>query len=81
MEDKLRYFEVRARGEPTRMLYALSGKPLNDERIDLETWPTVKEGLFNNVILWSVTCTRSLTLLLFHSEMEMGKLYSLYLIL
>ena len=42
--DKLVYFDVWARGEPTRMLYALAGKPLKDERVTFEQWPSQKEG-------------------------------------
>ena len=42
--DKLVYFDARARGEPTRMLYALAGKSLKDERVTIEQWPSQKEG-------------------------------------
>lgn len=33
-EDRLVYFNIRARAEAIRMLYAVAGKPLKEERID-----------------------------------------------
>ena len=42
--DKLVYFDARARGEPTRMLYALAGKSLDDKRVSADQWPSQKEG-------------------------------------
>ena len=46
-EDKLVYFDIKARGEPTRMVYAVAGNPLKDERIPAEQWPSKKEGWFD----------------------------------
>ena len=43
-EDKLVYFPLRARGEHTRMLHALAGRPLTQEIISKEDWPKHKEG-------------------------------------
>ncbi|XP_067942578.1 probable glutathione S-transferase 8 [Watersipora subatra] len=43
-KDKLVYFDVYARGEPIRMLYAVAGKELDDKIVGEEEWPTVKEG-------------------------------------
>ena len=40
--DKLVYFDARSRGEPTRMLYALAGKSLEEERVTAKQWPSVK---------------------------------------
>lgn len=37
-QDKLVYFPVRARAEATRMLYALAGKSLTDEKVTFEQW-------------------------------------------
>ena len=51
--DKLVYFDVRARGEPTRMLYALAGKSLKDERVTFEQWPSQKEGKQTRIYLFS----------------------------
>ncbi|XP_067942462.1 glutathione S-transferase 1-like [Watersipora subatra] len=42
-KDRLTYFNVYARGEPTRILYALAGKEFEDKRIELEQWPAAKE--------------------------------------
>ena len=50
--DKLVYFDVWARGEPTRMLYALAGKPLKDERVTFEQWPSQKEGKLTWIYLY-----------------------------
>lgn len=36
--DKLLYFDSRGRAEPIRMLYALAGEPLIDERVSMEEW-------------------------------------------
>ncbi|KAF6016575.1 hypothetical protein EB796_025119 [Bugula neritina] len=40
--DKHLYFDVRARGEAIRMLYALAGKELDDQRIGFADWPSLK---------------------------------------
>jgi len=45
MTDKILYFNLRARAEPTRIVYALAGKPLVDERTTLEKWETLKAGM------------------------------------
>ena len=43
-QDHLLYFNIRARAEPIRMLYAIAEKELNDERINPEDWPARKPG-------------------------------------
>jgi len=45
-QDKLLYFDVKARGEAIRMLYALAGKGLNEQRISFEEWPPLKASKF-----------------------------------
>ena len=43
--DKLLYFDGRARAEPIRMLYALAGEKLTDERLNFRNeWPEKKSG-------------------------------------
>lgn len=42
--DKLEYFDVRARAEPVRMLYGLSGTKYEDERVGNEAWEVRKTG-------------------------------------
>ncbi|XP_066304197.1 hematopoietic prostaglandin D synthase-like [Branchiostoma lanceolatum] len=39
---KLSYFDMRARGEPTRMLFAAAGIEFEDDRISFDKWPSVK---------------------------------------
>ncbi|XP_067941976.1 glutathione S-transferase-like [Watersipora subatra] len=41
--DKLTYFHAYARAEPTRMLYALHDKPLADNRVTKDGWPSLKK--------------------------------------
>lgn len=43
-DDKLIYFNIRARAEAIRMLYVLAGKRVNEERIKFADWPARKEG-------------------------------------
>ena len=40
----LRYFDLRARGEPIRMLFALAVVPFEEERFSLEAWPALKNS-------------------------------------
>ncbi|GMR37928.1 hypothetical protein PMAYCL1PPCAC_08123, partial [Pristionchus mayeri] len=40
---KLTYFELRARGEPIRMMFAIAGIPYEDQRIKLEDYPDFKK--------------------------------------
>ena len=42
--DKLQYFDMRARGEPIRMIYAIAGKEIEDIRISFTEWPANKPG-------------------------------------
>ena len=42
--DKLEYFDLYGRAEPIRMLYSVAGKELNDVRVVMEQWPSVKAG-------------------------------------
>ena len=41
-KDELLYFGIRARGEATRMLYAIAGKGLTDKRITFDEWAEMK---------------------------------------
>jgi len=36
------YFDLRARGEITRLLFAAAKKPLNEVRVQFADWPTLK---------------------------------------
>lgn len=36
------YFDIRGRGEPGRMLFAMAGIPFQDERIPQSDWPQYK---------------------------------------
>ncbi|XP_067942398.1 glutathione S-transferase 1-like [Watersipora subatra] len=42
VKDKLLYFDVYARAEPTRMLYGIAGKEYEDQRIKQMEWPAIK---------------------------------------
>jgi len=41
-DDSLLYFGIRARGEATRMLYAIAGKKMEDKRVTFEQWAEMK---------------------------------------
>ena len=47
---KLIYFDFAARGEVSRLLFALAGVPFEDKRIDLKEWGVMKKGLKYTVI-------------------------------
>ena len=40
--DRLEYFDIRARAEPIRMLYALAGTEFEDDRFQFSDWRTRK---------------------------------------
>jgi len=40
---KLTYFNVRARGEPIRFIFAVAGVPYEDRRIEKADWPALKQ--------------------------------------
>ncbi|XP_021946626.1 glutathione S-transferase 1 [Folsomia candida] len=44
MTYKLKYFNMRGRGEDIRLLFAAAGVKFTDERISNEDWPGVKDG-------------------------------------
>ncbi|CAJ0952403.1 unnamed protein product, partial [Mesorhabditis belari] len=39
---RLMYFAIRARAEPARLLFALSGQPYEDHRLSRDEWKTIK---------------------------------------
>ena len=41
---KLTYFNARARAEPTRFIFAQSGVPYEDKRIEFKDWPELKSN-------------------------------------
>ena len=43
---KLTYFDVRARAELSRILFALAGQEYEDNRIDKDTWGPLKESMY-----------------------------------
>ena len=43
-EYKLTYFDVRAKGETARLLFALKGQEYTDVRIQQSEWPALKSG-------------------------------------
>ncbi|KAI6230030.1 Glutathione S-transferase-1 [Aphelenchoides fujianensis] len=43
-EFKLHYFDLRARGEPIRLIFAYKGVPFEDVRYNFEEWPSKKES-------------------------------------
>ena len=50
-QDHLLYFNIRARGEPTRMLYALAGKEFKDETTTFEEWVTTSSSKCSHYIV------------------------------
>ena len=59
-KDKLFYFDLRGRGEPTRMLYGLADVPLENDRVSFgdDEWPSRKAGLFSLQSDFSVSATQ-----------------------
>ena len=56
--DKLLYFNGRARAEPIRMLYALAGEKLTDDRFDyFKEWKQRKPG--KSLVLSVIVSTSS----------------------
>ena len=53
-QDHLLYFNIRARGEPTRMLYALAGKEFKDETTTFEEWVTTSSSRCSHYIVVSL---------------------------
>lgn len=45
-KDQLLYYNLRARAEAIRMLYALAGKEFEDKRFSPEEWPALKPCKF-----------------------------------
>jgi len=43
-KDQYIYFDVRARGEAIRMLYAVAKKEFTNQVVTFADWPAVKEG-------------------------------------
>ena len=41
---KLTYFNVKARAETARFIFALKGIPYEDNRIDRKDWPQLKKS-------------------------------------
>ena len=41
---KLTYFDLRARGEPIRLLFAAAGQEFTDNRVQLQSWPDLKSS-------------------------------------
>ena len=44
---KLTYFNLRGLAEQSRLLFALAGKEYEDERIDREKWPELKQSKYH----------------------------------
>ena len=42
---RLTYFNVRARGETARLLFALKGQEFVDRRVEQADWPALKPGM------------------------------------
>ena len=57
MSFKLVYFDARARGELSRLLFAAGGVKYEDKRIKFEDWPKVKPSKsYVNLSVITVTC-------------------------
>lgn len=41
---KLRYFNMRGRGEPIRLIFALANVEFEDIRVKAEEWPALKQS-------------------------------------
>ncbi|XP_067942666.1 glutathione S-transferase 3-like [Watersipora subatra] len=44
-QNKMIYFDMRARGETIRMLHALAGEKLAEDRLDASKWPQIKSTI------------------------------------
>ena len=44
---KLTYFNIQARGEVSRILFALADVKYEDNRIEFDDWPSLKKGKCN----------------------------------
>ena len=55
---KLTYFDIRARAEPIRLLFAVAGEDYEDHRVDFKTWPDVKDSESHYFIIIKLTMTR-----------------------
>lgn len=64
MTDKLSYFDIRGRAEPVRMMYALAGKDLDDDRIKSTEWEGRKKGMYPNscCFMSPISCIRQIGL-------------------
>lgn len=50
-QDRLLYFNQKAKGEAIRMLHALADKPLTDEVIEKKVWPVVKSSEYHMCVI------------------------------
>ena len=46
---KLVYFDLKARAEVSRLLFAYAGQEYEDKRISREEWPEFKKSMFMHV--------------------------------
>jgi len=75
--DKVLYFNLKARGERVRMIYALAGLEFENILYTSENWPQAKQGKNGRLTSWSVSShIRYKSLQLFYLY---GELLTLYL--
>ena len=57
---KFTYFDVRAKGETARLLFALKGQEYTDIRVQQSEWPAIKPGkpTHSNNIFYVVSVAR-----------------------
>ena len=46
---KLTYFNLRARGELTRLIFAAAGIEYTDNRLEFDQWPAHKAGIYKSL--------------------------------
>jgi len=60
---KLTYFDITARGEPARLIFAAAGVKFTDNRVKFQDWPALKASKIINekIVLQVINLNKMLT--------------------